>query len=89
MLHFLLGLGREPVSLKALRSGKHKSSRLYRNLTAKTLSRDLNFLKQHELIVVEGAELRANLDIMTRHTPPFEFAMRPTPQRRRSPQKDQ
>jgi Fic family protein len=89
MLHFLLGLGREPVSLKALRSGKHKSSRLYRNLTAKTLSRDLNFLKQHELIVVEGAELRANLDIMTRYTPPFEFAMRPTPQRRRSPQKDQ
>ena len=51
-------------------------SPLYRNVTTKTLSRDLNFLKQHELIIVEGDELRANLDIMTRYTPPFELAVR-------------
>ena len=81
MFHFLLGLGREPVFLKALRSGKHELSRLYRNLSPKTLSRDLNFLKQHELIIVEGDELRANLDIMTRYTPPFEIAVRPTARR--------
>lgn len=76
MFHFLLGLGREPVFLKALRSGKHELSPLYRNLSPKTLSRDLNFLKQRELIIVEGDELRANLDIMTRYTPPFELAVR-------------
>jgi Fic family protein len=77
MLYFLLGLGHDPVSLKALRSGKHALSSLYRNLTTKTLSRDLNFLKQHELIIVEGDELRANLDIMTRFTPPYELALHP------------
>lgn len=37
-------------------------SPLYRNVTTRTLSRDLNFLKQHELIIVEGNELRANLE---------------------------
>lgn len=62
----------EVVSLKAVRSGKHTLSRLYRNLTNKTLSRDINFLKGRELIVVDGDELRANLDVMTRYTPPQE-----------------
>ncbi len=62
----------EIVSLKAIRSGKHNLSGLYYRLTTKTLSRDINFLKQQELIIVEGDELRANLDIMTRYTPPLE-----------------
>jgi Fic family protein len=61
------------VSLKAVRSGKHTLSRLYGKLTAKTLSRDINFLKKHGLVIVEGDELRANLDIMTRYVPPLEF----------------
>ena len=63
----------EGVSLRAIRSGKHPLSRLYHNLTTKTLSRDINFLKQHELIIVEGDELRANVDLMTRYTPPLEL----------------
>jgi hypothetical protein len=87
MFYFLLGLGREPVLLKALRSGKHELSHLYRNLSPKTLSRDLNFLKQRKLIIVEGDELRANLDIMTRFTPPFEHALRPTARRRKGSRK--
>ncbi len=62
----------EAVSLKALRSGKHDLSWLYNKLNPKTLSRDINFLKQRELIIVEGNALRANLDIMTRYTPPVE-----------------
>lgn len=62
----------EKVSLKAVRGGKHSLSRLYGKLTNKTLSRDISFLKQHELIIVEGDELRANLDVMTRYTPPLE-----------------
>jgi len=62
----------EIVSLKAIRSGKHSLSRLYGKLTTKTLSRDINFFKEHELVIVKGDELRANLDILTRYTPPFE-----------------
>jgi len=62
----------EIVPLKAIRSGKHSLSGLYRKLTTKTLSRDINFLKQRELVIVEGDELRANLDVMTRYTPPLE-----------------
>jgi len=64
----------ERVSLRAIRSGRHPLSGLYHNLTTKTLSRDINFLKQHALIIVEGDALRANLDIMTRYTPPLELA---------------
>jgi hypothetical protein len=62
----------EAVSLKEIRSGKHSLSRLYHKLTTKTLSRDINFLEGRELVIVAGDELRANLDIMTRYTPPIE-----------------
>jgi len=63
----------EIVSLKALRSGKHRLSGIYAKLTTKTLSRDINFLKKNELVIVVGDELQANLDIMTRYVPPREF----------------
>jgi Fic family protein len=62
----------EVVSLKEIRSGKHTLSQLYHKLTTKTLSRDINFLEEHELVVVDGDKLRANLDIMTRYIPPIE-----------------
>jgi Fic family protein len=62
----------EIVSLKAIRSGRHTLSSLYHKLTPKTLSRDINFLKGCYLIIVEGDEVRANLDIMTLYTPPLE-----------------
>ncbi len=62
----------EIVSLKAIRSGKHTLSRLYHKLTTKTLSRDINFLKEHELVIIDDDQLRANLDIMTLYTPPLE-----------------
>jgi Fic family protein len=62
----------ETVSLKAIRSGKHTLSGLYHKLTTKTLSRDINFLKENDLVIVDGDELRANLDIMTLYTPPLE-----------------
>jgi len=63
----------ESVSLKSIRAGEHKLSALYGKMTAKTLSRDIQFLRHNELIIVNGDELRANLDIMTRYTPPFEI----------------
>jgi Fic family protein len=73
MSHILVYLSDgEAASLKAIRSGKHPLSQLYNKLTPKTLSRDINFLKQNELIIVDGDGMRANLDIMTRYTPPLE-----------------
>ena len=59
----------EAVSLKAIRSGNHDLSMLYNKLNPKTLSRDINFLKERELVIVEADALRANLDIMTSYTP--------------------
>ena len=67
-LRFLTDLASEPVSLRELRSGGHPLSRLYRRVTARTLSRDINSLKEQELIMVEGDEIRANLELMTRFT---------------------
>jgi Fic family protein len=80
MFHFLLGLGGGPISIRDLRLGKHELSYLYRNVTSRTLSRDINFLKTHDLITVSGDELAANLDVMTRFTPPMQ--LRAAPRRR-------
>ena len=67
-LSFLIGLSNNSASLKALRSGEHPMSRLYRNVTTRTLSRDINVLRQEELIVVTGDEIRANLELMSQFT---------------------
>lgn len=69
MFHFLLDLA-GPVSLKELRSGKHELSHYYSGVTKKTLSRDLNFLKEYELVIIDGDELTANYAVMTRFMPP-------------------
>ena len=68
LLLFLLGLGKEPVSLRALRAGSHKLSGLYKGVTSKTLMRDINFLREHSLVVVHGDLLEANLAVMTQFT---------------------
>ena len=67
-LRLLIGLSDHFISLKELRSGGHSLSRLYRNVTARTISRDINALKQENLIAVSGDEVRANLDLMTQFT---------------------
>ena len=67
-LRFLIELARSPVSLKELRSGGHPLSRLYRNVTTRTLMRDINFLREQYLIVAEGDELSARVDLMTQFT---------------------
>lgn len=69
MYHFLLGLAEEPVSLTALRRRGHPLSQLYRGVTSKTLSRDLNFLRSNGLIIIDGNEIRANLDVMKQFMP--------------------
>ena len=68
LFSFLLGLAAHPVSLREMRTGANQLSRLYKDVTSKTLTRDLNFLRDHGLVVVDGDELRANLDVMTMFT---------------------
>ncbi len=67
-LSLLNGLSTGPVSIKALRSGQSPLSALYNNVTPKTLTRDINYLKQQQLVVLDGDELNANLGIMTPYT---------------------
>ena len=67
-LRFLIGLSDNPVSLRDLRSGIDPLSALYRNVTSRTLTRDINSLRQQNLVIAVGDELRANLELMTRFT---------------------
>ena len=64
-LRLLVGLANEPVSLKGLRSGQERLSRLYKGLSSKTLQRDIHVLVEDELIVVEDDRVGANLRLMT------------------------
>ncbi len=58
---------REPTSVYDLRSGRAVASALYEGVTAKTLSRDLNYLtRESGLLIVEDGEVKANLDAMNR-----------------------
>ena len=65
MFHFLLELSGQSVPIKELRRGGHPSSKRYHGVTAKTLSRDLNYLQKRELIRIEDGEVRPNIEIMT------------------------
>ena len=70
MYKFLLGLAEEGVvSLTELRKGRHWLSEFYRRVTPKTLSRDLNFLREHNLVIIEKDEIRANLNLMDEFVP--------------------
>jgi hypothetical protein len=67
-LRLLTLMGRSAVSLKELRDGRHPLSHLYRNVSLRTLARDVSWLKEHRLIEVDGDELRARIDLMTDFT---------------------
>lgn len=64
MFMFLLGLAEGSVEVSQLRRGGHHLSTLYRDVTTKTISRDLNYLRKHNLITVEGNVVSANIDRM-------------------------
>lgn len=74
MFHFLLDLADEAdISLKELRSGKHKLSRYYSKVGLKTFTRDLNFLKENNLVFIKGDKLKANFGVMLQFMPPHEL----------------
>ena len=67
-LQLLTELAGRPVSVRALRSGADPLARLYRGVTQRTLSRDLNYLREQNLVSLVGDELRARVDLMTQFT---------------------
>ena len=67
-LYLLHELAEGPVSLRALRLGRHTLSAIYKSVTVKTLLRDINFFKQYDLVLIKGDKLEANLEIMTQVT---------------------
>ena len=68
LLRLLSAMGREVVSLRELRSGKHPLSHLYRGVSGRTLARDVRWLREEQLIEVDGDEMRARVDLMTGFT---------------------
>jgi Fic family protein len=69
MFHFLLQLAGNSVSVTQLRKGGHPLSELYHGVTAKTISRDLNYLQSKELITIDTGTIRANIEVMGRFIP--------------------
>ena len=67
-LRLLIHMGRSPVSLKELRSGRHPLSHLYRGVSGRTLARDVRWLREHQLVEIDGDEMRARVDLMTDFT---------------------
>ncbi len=52
----------EEAPVSAIQDGTHRLGRLYRRLSDKTLSRDITYLRERMLIVVQDGVARANLD---------------------------
>ena len=67
-LRLLTEMAGDTVSLRELREGGHSLSRLYRNVSTRTLTRDINYLKEIDLIAADGDELTARVDLMTQFT---------------------
>ena len=65
-LTFVRALGSGPVILADLRARRHPASAPYRAATNKTLTRDINYLREQGLVLVEDGALRANLGLMNR-----------------------
>jgi len=64
MFHFLLQLAGNSVSIAQLRKGGHPLSELYHDVTAKTISRDLNYLRSRGLIRIDKGTIQANIEVM-------------------------
>lgn len=68
VLNFIVELGAQRVAMADLRNQRHSLTRFYRNLTNRTMARDIKFLEDLGLVKVEDNHLQANLEIMDRRT---------------------
>ena len=60
---FLMGLGRDPIKTSEI-----PAMSLYRDMTRRTVQRDLKFLRIHDLVIIKNGELMPNFDVMTQFT---------------------
>ncbi|OGO22325.1 MAG: hypothetical protein A2Z28_02065 [Chloroflexi bacterium RBG_16_51_9] len=69
MFEFMFNLDTSPASIKEIRLGGHPLNGIYKNLTPRTLYRDLAELEELQLITVEkDGSIKANLSIMSKFT---------------------
>jgi len=76
IFRLLSEMGREPVSIKDIKSNKHPLAYIYKGMSYKTLERDISYLKSLKLLNVDGDRMTANIDIMDTFMPPNEFRER-------------
>ena len=60
---FLLSMGREPIALSDV-----YGHQLYKDVTKRTVQRDLKFLRDHELVIIQKGQMRINVDVMSQFT---------------------
>ena len=63
-LELVLQLMGEPVPIADFRARRHPAALLYAGVTNKTLTRDMNYLRDMGLLRMEGGYARANLELM-------------------------
>ena len=69
MLDFMVLLGTDTISVKEIRSGGHPLHKIYKTLTPRTLYRDLEYLKDLQLITLgKDGCVKANMDVMGQYT---------------------
>jgi len=66
--HFLMAMGRNPIALSEV-----YASPLYKGMTRRTVQRDIKFLREHDLVVVQDGQLTPNLDVMSQFTATAEL----------------
>jgi Fic family protein len=73
LYHLLIALGREPIPMSQLTDRKSRAQTIYKDVSLRTVQRDIAFLKERELIKIEGGAIMPNLDVMKPFTAPHEL----------------
>ena len=68
LFHFLIALGRDPMPIGELTTRRGPVSSLYKNVSQRTIQRDMAFLRDEGLITMDDGHISANLDVMEQFT---------------------
>ena len=67
-LNLILQIGRSETQMTAIQQGRSVIAGLYRGVSNKTLSRDINALSDLGLVVYESGVIRANIEVIDQYT---------------------
>ena len=80
-LELVLRAAEAPIPVADLRARRHPAAALYAGATNKTLARDIGYLRERRLVLVEDGAVRANLELTDRSpgeaAPPGRQALNP------------